>query len=80
LTEIVADEIGMLEDVDFDGTADGLTTCIRTVEGEIVVQLVHLVRASLANRTTVQSSGSAASREAAQNDELRQALKDMRLI
>jgi len=74
VTEIIAEEIGWFEDV-----IDGKTYYVYQTEGEIIVHLTtwsgivgephygHIFRFSNLE-------------EAAQNDELRQALKDMRLI
>ena len=74
VTEIIAEEIGWFEDV-----IDGKTYYVYQTEGEIIVHLSvwsgivgephygHIFRFRNLE-------------EAAQNDELRQALKDMRLI
>jgi len=79
VAEIVAEELGMLEDPDQEGTSGRTYYIYRTAEGEIII---HLVRWSsvLGDPHYGSIFRFSSLEEAAQNDELRQALKTMRLI
>jgi hypothetical protein len=75
ITTIVAEEIGMLEDV-----IDGKTYYVyQTVEGEVIVHL-SIWSGVIGEPHCGSIFRFRSIEEAAQNDELRQALKDMRLI
>jgi len=75
--EVIGEELGMFEDADYDA---GRTYYVyQTVEGEIVIHLVNW-KSGIGEPhygTIYRFRGLS---EAAQNDELRQALSDMRLI
>jgi hypothetical protein len=77
ITTIVGEELGMWEDADYDA---GRTYYVyRTEEGEIVVHLVNW-KSGIGEPHYGSIFRFRSLEEAAQNDELRQALKDMRLI
>jgi len=79
ITEIVGEELGMLEDVNPDGFSGNTYYVYRTAEGEIIVHLVRW-QSGIGEPHHGYVFRYNSLEEAAQNDELRQALKDMRLI
>jgi hypothetical protein len=74
--EITGEELGMFEDADYDS---GRTYYVYQTEGEIIIHLVNW-KSGIGEPHYGSIYRFSSLEEAAQNDELRQALKDMRLI
>ena len=76
VTQIVGEELGMWEDAGYDS---GRTYYIYQTESEIIIHLVRWT-SGIGEPHYGEVFRFSSLEEAAQNDELRQALKDMRLI
>ena len=76
VTQIVGEELGMLEDAGYDS---GRTFYVYQTESEIIIHLVRWT-STLGDPHYGEVFRFSSLEDAAQNDELRQALKDMRLI